>query len=202
MALSRNHKKLNISNLCPMDLNFLLYIDNIYECYHGEKEVFPGKYLISNEQELLDLESFNENFNICWDEIIKEYEQQQYMDNPFKTLHFRDCYKSLFRRDSDIHAPERIWNAFSLWWWSEYGIKVYMDRYTDLIMPELAEQIWKGLYEKNIEVNDGSSLYVMLLFKQPIRTIPKSSNKLFFSTMNDFVYKKENIASEIVELFV
>ncbi|MOA40173.1 hypothetical protein D3C78_1620180 [compost metagenome] len=69
-------------------------------------------------------------------------------------------------------------------------------------MPELAEQIWKGLYEKNTEIDDGSSLYVMLLFKQPGTVIPKSSNKLFFSTINNFVYNKEQIVSEIVDLFV
>ncbi|TVX94115.1 hypothetical protein [Paenibacillus agilis] len=202
MTLSRNHKQLRISNLCPMDLNFLLFIENIYECYHGGKEVFPGRYLISNDQELLDAESFNEIFHTCWYEIVKEFEQQHYMDNPFKTLHFRDCYKSLFRRDSEFHTAERVWNSFSLWWWSDYGIKAYMERYTDLFMPELAEQIWKGLYEKNIEMDDGSSLYVMLLFKQPAMLAPMSSKKLFYSTINNFVYKKDEVVSEIVDLFV
>ncbi|SEP26031.1 hypothetical protein SAMN05518670_6241 [Paenibacillus sp. OK076] len=202
MAHSRNHKKLNISNLCPMDLNFLLYIENIYECYHGEKEIFPGKYLISNEQELLEYESFKENLSTSWDEIVKEYEQQQYMDNPFKTIHFRDCFKRLFREDSVFHTSERVWKTFSLWWWSEYGVKTYMERYSDLFMPEMAEQIWEGLFDKDIKVGADNSLYVMLLFKQPVMVTPMNSNKLYFSSINDFAYKKEEIIRNVVDLFV
>lgn len=202
MPLSREHKQLRINNLCPMDLNFLLFIENIYECYHEGRDVFPGRYLISNDQELLEPESFKEAFHSCWSEIEQEYEQQQYMDNPFKTLHFREGYTSLFSKNSVFHTVERVWSTFSLWWWPDYGIKTYMERYSDLFMPEIAEQIWKELYEKNIRTDDSSSLYVMLLFKQPAVIIPKSSNKLFFLSIDSFAYKKEDIARQIVELFV
>ncbi|WP_379150754.1 hypothetical protein [Paenibacillus sp. sgz5001063] len=202
MTFSREHKQLRISNLCPMDLNFLLYIENIYECYLGKEEIFPGRGVIPNDQELLEAESFSVRLHTCWDEIVKEYEQQQYMDNHFKTFHFRDCYKNLFKEGSISQIAEKVWSSFSLWWWSEYGIKAYMERYSDIFLPDLAEQIWKGIYEKNIEVDDSCSLYVILLFKQPVRVLPKSSNNLFFSTINNFVYKREDITSDIVDLFV
>ncbi|PYE48850.1 hypothetical protein DFQ00_107143 [Paenibacillus barcinonensis] len=201
MAFSRNHKKLNVSNFCPMDLNFLLYMENIYECYNQEKEIFPGKSLISNHRELLEYDSFKENLNLCWDAIVKEYEQHQFKDNPLGNIHFRDEYNSLLRRDSDPHTFETVWNAFSLWWWSEFGVKTYMERYSDLFIPDLAEQIWEGLYDRHIEVDDDSSLYVMLLFKQPVMIIPKSSNKLYFSSINDFVHKKEEIVCNVIDLF-
>ncbi|GAE06600.1 hypothetical protein JCM10914_2766 [Paenibacillus sp. JCM 10914] len=68
-------------------------------------------------------------------------------------------------------------------------------------MPELAEQIWKGLYEKNIKLDESSSLYVILLFKQPDMILPKSTNKLFYSSINNFAYKKEGIVNEILDLF-
>lgn len=78
-----------------------------------------------------------------------------------------------------------------------------MEKYTDLFMPELAELIWKGLYNKGVDPKEGGFLYIMLLFKQPAAVFPKSSNKLFFSTINKFVLdKREKMAIEIVDLFV
>ncbi|WP_106768789.1 hypothetical protein [Paenibacillus faecalis] len=202
MTLSRDHKQLRISNVFPMDLNFLLFIENIYKSYYGEKQVFPGRHLISNGEELLEAERFNEILVTCWEENVRELEQQQYMVKPFNPILFRDHYTNLFRKDSELHTSERVWNTFSLWWWSEYGIKTYMERYTDLFMPEIVEQIWKGLYDKNIEIDDGSSLYIILLFKQPDIVLQKNTNKLFFSSINNFVCKKEKIVNEIVDLFV
>ncbi|GAB6927750.1 hypothetical protein JCM10914A_17330 [Paenibacillus sp. JCM 10914] len=201
MTLSREHKQLRVSNHFPMDLNFLLFIENIYECYYRGKEVFPGTYLISSDQELLEAESFHEVLPTCWDTIVKEMEQQQNMGILFNTTQFKDCYRDLFRRDPVLQTADKVWNAFSLWWWSDYGIKTYMERYTDLFMPELAEQIWKGLYEKNIKLDESSSLYVILLFKQPDMILPKSTNKLFYSSINNFAYKKEGIVNEILDLF-
>ncbi|CAM4406560.1 hypothetical protein U9M73_06145 [Paenibacillus phoenicis] len=200
MSISRKYQQLQISNISPMDMNFLLYIENIYECYFGRKEIFPGRYLILDQQELLEPESFIVALKACWNTIVKEYEQQQFMDNPLDTLHFRDDYASLFRNDSVFHTAERVWNAFTLWWWPDYGIKAYMEKFTDQYMPEVTEQIYRGLYEKNIPIAKGNSLYIMLLFKQPIQIIPKSSNKLFFSTIDRFLYKKDEIVRDIVDL--
>ncbi|QCT01286.1 hypothetical protein E6C60_0563 [Paenibacillus algicola] len=201
MTLSRHHKQLNISNILPMDLNFLLFIESVYTCFHEEKDVFPGKHFNLNESELLQSDSFAEILNMCWDESIVDLKQQQKTGNPHSSIHFKQCYSKLFRDNTGSDTSEMVWDAFSLWWWSEYGIKAYMENYTDLFVPKISDQIWEELYKKNIGVSEGNSLYLILLFKQPEKVFPKNTSRLFFTSINKFVTRKELIVKEIVQLF-
>lgn len=70
MTVPREYQRLRISNVFPMDLNFLLYVENLYECHYGGKEVFPGGYLIRNNQELLEAKCFIEVFQTLWYELV------------------------------------------------------------------------------------------------------------------------------------
>lgn len=127
---------------------------------------------------LLEKERFRNRLSSCWERIASEYKLQHDVEQLGRSTHFREDYSRLFRDDLENPHAVKVWESFSLWWWADYGVRAYMDRYTGLFMPDLTERIYDGFYENNIAIDASQSMYIMLLFKQPAGMIPSNSRQL------------------------
>lgn len=181
-----------LKNTIPIDLNFLLYLKNIYLNHYDKTIRFPGK--IGFEDGLLSLNQFNQVFIISWNRLLEKHEKEIAPPVP-ALLSVRDEFLGLFKDNSAGEKNfEVIWEHFQLWWCSSYGIASFMERTSDSLIVPIAEKLTQLSTQFNVDIPKIQLQLIVVFDKLPDPLKNQNSNFLYVVHLEE-LYKPDVVES-------
>ncbi|GKS10076.1 hypothetical protein YDYSY3_10760 [Paenibacillus chitinolyticus] len=111
-----------ISNSCSFVLNYLQFVDNIYNNFYNGSAKFPAINL--NKEGLLEHEVFIHNKKEMWNRYLEDLSNSMILNPSSEAITILDLryitnpslFNHLFKDKSN---SESAWNLFQSWYWSQ-----------------------------------------------------------------------------------
>lgn len=180
-----------LRNVIPIELNFILYIDNIYSNHFSKQNQFPGS--VRSSDGLLAKEDYSVNLIKCWDRLLLKY-NEEHAASFFTNINIEESFSILFSNDySGSKALFEHWENYCSWWWPDYGIKSFLERFSDIRIPEISDMVSNIARENDHFISD-RHLSLIMVFKKPPESL-KRQDKHFH-----IAYLAEILKSDISQI--
>lgn len=156
-----------LANASSINLNFLVYIQNLYENYNRSteiKNIFPWLPLdrdsLLKESELKikskELWSIIFNFNDLYENDIDYW------------INYKFSFNDLFKDNpAGIEAYRVVKRSFESWYWG-IGYKICTTIFSDSLIPDYYDNLVKMAKEKNLKLKD-IKFYLQVIYDIPPR---------------------------------
>lgn len=168
-----------LCNIIPIDLNFLLYVHNVYLNLNMESIRFPGRYH-GDKSGFLTYDLFFEIAMRNWDQMLSAYNQNIHRD--IETLQV-NRYASWFT--DDIHGKRvllELWDSFNLWWWPDFGIQQFLSRMSDSHIPLIGDKLSRMAINTGFSISY-NQLAVLMVFQKPPEHFKLQTRRVYVSSL-------------------
>lgn len=153
-----------LQNSCSINLNFLIYIHNLYENYHKSHKTSKFPWLPLKETALLDYKEMNMKARNLWTAIFDSYDMNDRVDLEW-WINNKFHYYDLFKIDhAGMKLYEDIKKSFESWYW---GIGKHM---CDIFSHDLVENYYKELVvmteKKDLQLKN-TTFYLQVVYNAP-----------------------------------
>jgi hypothetical protein len=174
----------NLCNVTPIDLNFLLYVHNVYLNLNTEQIRFPGRYPGGDTIGFLPYEHFVDTMKKNWEQILSAYNQN--ICREIETLQM-DRYASWFTDDAHGRRTlQDLWDAFNLWWWPDYGIRQFMDRISDPCVPVIGDQLSRMARDAGYAISN-DQLALLMVFDKPPAQFKRQDRRVYVACLAEIL---------------
>lgn len=170
-----------LCNDTPIDLNFLLYIHNVYLNLNGEPVRFPGRYS-GDTHGFWPYERFADIMRTSWERMLSAHDRDFRPDaGPFQVDH----YAAWFTDDAHGRRTlQELWDAFNLWWWPDYGIRQCMDRISDACVPVLWDKLNHRFRNAGYPV-PAERVTLLVVFDRPPAPLRRQGRRVYVAGLGE-----------------
>lgn len=173
-----------LCNDTPIDLNFLLYVHNVYLNLNGEPVRFPGRYP-GDTRGFWSYERFADIMRTSWERMLSAHDRDF---RPDPGMFQADHYASWFTDDAHGRRTlHELWDAFNLWWWPDYGIRQCMDRISDSCVRVLWDKLDRRFRDAGCPVPAGR-VTLLVVFDRPPDPLRRHGRRVYVASLGELYW--------------